>query len=159
MLHQRTIREAERLTLPITVLAVAVLGLNVGVGQTAQQAGVAKAVNSDYSVVHGWPVLPETAIFEEVSSVAVNSQGNVLVLQRGGRTWPDSDVLDQTLIPVPTVFVFDGQATRHMGRKLFALPHSVTVLVSFGGHERQTSSPSFDSDEWSSTRSFAEGNR
>lgn len=112
MLHQRTIREAERLTLPITVLAVAVLGLNVGVGQTAQQAGVAKAVNSDYSVVHGWPVLPETAIFEEVSSVAVNSQGNVLVLQRGGRTWPDSDVLDQTLIPVPTVFVFDGQTGR-----------------------------------------------
>ena len=103
MLHQSTTRKTERLAILITVLAVAVLGISLAVGKTAQQAGVAKAAKSDYRVVHGWPVLPETAIFEEVSSVAVDSQGNVLVLQRGGRKWPDSDVLDQTLIPAPVV--------------------------------------------------------
>ena len=32
-------------------------------------------------------------------------------------------------------------------------------LVSFGGHEGQTPPPSFDSDEWSSARSFAKANR
>src|SRR5829696_350371 len=32
---------------------------------------------------------------------------------------------------------------------------SKTKLVSFGGHEGQASAPSFDSDEWSSARSFA----
>jgi peptidylamidoglycolate lyase len=106
--------------------AVAVLGINL----SAQQADVAKVATSDYRVVHGWPMLPENTIFEEVSSVAVDSQGNVLVLQRGGRKWPDSDVLDQRVIPLFTVFVFDGRTGNPLamwGEKLFALPHSLTV--------------------------------
>ncbi|MEK6410511.1 MAG: peptidyl-alpha-hydroxyglycine alpha-amidating lyase family protein [Acidobacteriota bacterium] len=51
-------------------------------------------------------------------------------MQRGGRRWPDSGVLDQTPIPVPTIFVFDGRTGRLLakwGEKLFALPHSLTV--------------------------------
>ena len=43
-----------------------------------------------YHVVHGWPVLPENTILDEVSAVAVDSHDDVLVLQRGGRKWPDS---------------------------------------------------------------------
>ena len=130
MLRQSTIRDAERLALVFGVLAVTALGIDLGVGKSAQQGGIAKVANSDYRVVHGWPVLPETAIFEEVSAVAVDSRGNVLVLQRGGRKWPDSDVLDQTLIAFPTVFVFDGRTGSPLarwGEKLFALPHSLTV--------------------------------
>ena len=36
---------------------------------------------------------------------------------------------------------------------------SETELVSFGRHEGQTAPPPLDSDEWSGTGSFAEGNR
>ena len=85
---------------------------------------------ANYRVVHGWPVLPENSILDEVTAVAVNARGDVLVLQRGGRKWPESDVLDQTLIPVPTIFVFDGPTGRLLtewGEKLIALPHSLTV--------------------------------
>ena len=108
MLHRSTIRYAKRLALVFGVLVMAALGIDLGVVRSAKQAAVAIIPNADYRVVHGWPALPENSIFEEVSAVAVDSRGNVLVLQRGGRKWPDSDVLDQTLIPFPTVFVFDG---------------------------------------------------
>lgn len=89
-----------------------------------------KPLTVSYHVVHGWPVLPENTILDEVSAVAVNLSGNVLVLQRGGRKWPDSDVLDQAPIEIPTIFVFDGRTGRLLtkwGAKVFALPHSVTV--------------------------------
>ena len=84
----------------------------------------------NYHVVHGWPVLPDGSLLDEVSAVAVDSSGNVLVLQRGGRKWPDSDILDQTPIAKPTIFVFDGSTGRLLkkwGEKLFALPHSISV--------------------------------
>src|ERR1051326_6704505 len=55
--------------------------------------------NFHYEVVHGWPVLPENTILDEVSAVAVDSHDDVLVLQRGGRKWPDSGPLDESAIP------------------------------------------------------------
>jgi peptidylamidoglycolate lyase len=124
------IRVAGRLGFVFGILVAAALGSGQGDGKSAQQAAVAIIPKALYHVVHGWPVLPDNSIFEEVSSVAVDSRGNVLALQRGGRKWPDSDVLDQTPIVFPTVFVFDGRTgspLAHWGAKLFALPHSLTV--------------------------------
>ena len=83
-----------------------------------------------YHVVHGWPVLPEDNILDEVSAIAIDSLENVFVLQRGGRKWPDSDILDETPIPVPTIFVFNGRTGRLLtrwGANILALPHSITV--------------------------------
>ena len=120
----------DRLASVIGLVAVAAFGIDMSASRPAPQAAVVLIPNANYHVVHGWPVLPENSVLEEVSAVAVDSQGNVLVLQRGGRQWPDSDVLDKTSIAVPTVFVFDGRTGRLLkkwGEKLFALPHSVTV--------------------------------
>ncbi len=78
----------------------------------------------------GGRLLPENSIPDEVSAVAVNARGDVLVLPRGGRKWPESNVLDQTPIPVPTIFVFDaptGRLLTKWGEKLFALSHSLRV--------------------------------
>ncbi|MCI0446507.1 peptidyl-alpha-hydroxyglycine alpha-amidating lyase family protein, partial [bacterium] len=83
-----------------------------------------------YQVIHGWPQLPENSILDEASAVAVDSEGNVFVLQRGGRKWPDNDILDKTLIEVSTIFIFDGRTgalLKKWGEKLFALPHSLTI--------------------------------
>src|ERR1051325_3386362 len=114
------------------VISAAIGALSVHAQRSThlRKGPVAKRSIGHYHVVHGWPVLPENSILDEVSAVAVNSSGNVLVLQRGGRKWPESDVLDQTPIGVPTVFVFDGSTGRLLrkwGANLFALPHSVTV--------------------------------
>ena len=116
---------AGRLAPVFAVVAVATLGVDIGAAKAVEQ--VPKA---DYHVVHDWPVLPDGTIFWEVSSVAVDSVGNVLALQRGGRQWPDSDVLDQTPIVFPTVFVFHGRTGNPIvqwGKERFALPHSLTV--------------------------------
>jgi peptidylamidoglycolate lyase len=111
-------------------LVLALLGLRARAAKPAQPVSTAPLPGARYHVVHGWPVLPENEILDEVSSVGVDSRGDVFVLQRGGRKWPDSDVLDQTPIRAPTVFVFDGHTGRLLGKwgeKLFALPHSLTV--------------------------------
>jgi len=121
---------ANRLAALTGLVVVAAFGIDVSADRSAGPPAVSLILSVNYHVVHGWPVLPENSVLNEVSAVAVESHGNVLVLQRGGRQWPDSDVLDQTPILVPTVFVFDGRNGRLLkkwGEKLFALPHSVTV--------------------------------
>ena len=93
-------------------------------------ASLAAAAHTRYNVVHGWPTLPENTMLDEVSAVGLDSADNVFVLTRGGRTWPDSDVLDTTPITTPTVFLFDGRTGRSLkkwGESVFALPHSITV--------------------------------
>jgi len=83
-----------------------------------------------YHVVHGWPVVPENELLDEVSAVAVDSHDDVFVLTRAGRKWPDSDILDESLIPAPTIFLFDGRTGNvraKWGEKVFALPHSIAV--------------------------------
>lgn len=130
MAHRRIIGGAGILASVFGLLAVGAFGIDMRAGEPARQASVANKPPANYRVVHGWPMLPENSVLDEVSAVGVDSHGNVLVLQRGGRKWPDSDVLDQTPITVPTVFVFDGRTGRLLakwGEKLFALPHSLTV--------------------------------
>ena len=87
---------ANRLASLMGLVVVAAFGIDMRGDQPARAA--AAIPNANYHVVHGWPVLPENSVLNEVSAVAVDSHGNVLVLQRGGRQWPESDVLDQTPI-------------------------------------------------------------
>src|ERR1051326_3194724 len=96
----------------------------------SRRVSVTNSPHFHYEVVHGWPVLPENTILDEVSAVAVDSHDDVLVLQRGGRKWPDSGPLDESPIPNPTVFVFDGRTGRLLkkwGETVLALAHSITV--------------------------------
>ena len=129
MSYRKIIYDTGSLAIVFGLLAVA-FGIDVRAGKPARHLSVSKTSPEHYHVVHGWPVLPGNTILDEVSAVGVDSQDNVLVLQRGGRKWPDSDVLDQAPIAVPTVFLFDGRTGRLLakwGEKLFALPHSLTV--------------------------------
>jgi DNA-binding beta-propeller fold protein YncE len=83
-----------------------------------------------YSVVHGWPVLPDGEVLGSVAGVGVNSHGNVLVFHRAGRRWPDSNELGLTPILLPTIDVFDGHSGKLLtrwGSSLFAMPHGLTV--------------------------------
>jgi peptidylamidoglycolate lyase len=119
------------------ILAVAVTSLvfaRVSVAQELDRRSVhdalQRATSPPYQVVHGWPVLPDNGMLEECSAVAVDSHDHVFVLTRGGRKWPDTDVLDTTAIPAPTVLVLDGPSGRPHATwpaGLFALPHSITI--------------------------------
>jgi peptidylamidoglycolate lyase len=86
---------------------------------------------SGHHVVHGWPVVPEGQVLGwVVSGVGVDSRGDVFVLHRAGREWPDSGDLDLRPIPRPTVLVFDGGTgvlRASWGADRFAMPHGLTV--------------------------------
>ena len=89
-----------------------------------------RAADMHYNIVHEWPVLPENKILDKVSAVAVDSKGNVFILTRGGREWPDSNILDTTPIATPTIFVFDGKTGELLnkwGENTFAMPHNLTI--------------------------------
>jgi len=108
----------------VAFLIAATLACGTTPKQTIPQSDI------HYRVVHGWPELPDNTMLDEVSGVAVNSKGNVFVLMRGGRKWPDTGELDQTPIPVPTVFVFDGRSGRLLakwGDQVMALPHQIST--------------------------------
>lgn len=126
----RTEPKPRAIALLVLSLATAACASHSRPNELPVRASIIGADQTAYHVVHDWPVLPEGTVLDEVSSVGVDSHGNVLVLQRGGRKWPDSDILDTALIAVPTVFVFDGRTGRLLakwGEKLFALPHLLTV--------------------------------
>ena len=93
----------------------------------------AQTVKRSYQVVHGWPQLPDNEMLDEVSAVAVDQGGEVFVLTRAGRKWPDSGELDTSAIPKPTILIFDGRTghlIERLGAGLFALPHSITIDAS-----------------------------
>jgi len=114
------------------LIAISILigsSISIALAQTKiRSAG--STTSNHFHVVHGWPIVPENTILDEVSAVAVDSHDNVLVLQRGGRKWPEDGKFDTTPIPVSTVFVFDGRNGRLLkkwGENALALPHSITV--------------------------------
>jgi len=84
-----------------------------------------------YRVVHGWPVVPDGEVMGwVVSGVGVDARGDVFVLHRAGREWPDSGDLDLRPIARPTVLVFDGSTgalRSSWGADRFAMPHGLTV--------------------------------
>lgn len=82
----------------------------------------------DYSVVHGWPLLPEGRALGSAAGVGVANHGTVLVFHRAYRTWSEPLPLDP--ITAPTIAEFDaatGALVREWGAGLFAMPHGLTV--------------------------------
>src|SRR5689334_25208797 len=66
-----------------------------------------------YSVVHGWPQLPDGFVLGQVSGVAVDSHNHVFVFHRAENSW----ATDKThVITSPTVLCFDGAS----GKSLFS---------------------------------------
>ena len=82
MSQPKIIRHAGSFATVFGLWAVAASGTEVQTSKSAQQASAANISQVHYHVVHGWPVLPENTILDEVSAVGVDSQDNVLVLQR-----------------------------------------------------------------------------
>ncbi len=74
-----------------------------------------------------WPIIPEDAVFGQVSAVDVDGQGNVWVLHRAGREWKEPFPKDP--IAEPTVFVFapDGTLIKRWGAGRFIMPHGLSI--------------------------------
>jgi len=80
-----------------------------------------------YSVVHGWPVLPDGMVLGQVSGVAVDSHNHVFVFHRAENSW----ATDKTrLISSPAILCFDGPSGKLLaswGENRFLEPHGLRV--------------------------------
>ncbi len=97
MSHPDSLRCAGSIIAVLGLLVLPAFATHLRTAKSAQRSSAAKVPVAHYQVVHGWPVLPDNAVFEEISAVGVDSNGNVFVLQRGGLKWPETDILDETL--------------------------------------------------------------
>ncbi len=81
-----------------------------------------------YAVVHGWPQLAEGYVLGQVSGVAVDSQGDVLVFHRADHPWLASP--DTVIITQPTLLRLDpatGAILTSFGTSQFIVPHGLRV--------------------------------
>ena len=108
--------------------------LMAGLSSPAQRPSVAAGAEQagrrvvTYQVVHGWPELPPGEILGQATGVDIDSQGNVLVFHRAGRTWTEPFPAEP--IARPTVWVFHGKTGRLLrswGAGVFVMPHGLTV--------------------------------
>jgi len=80
-----------------------------------------------YSVVHGWPQLPDGFVLGQVSGVAVDSHNHVFVFHRAENSW----AADKThVITSPTVLCFDGASGKLLfswGQNRFLEPHGLRI--------------------------------
>src|SRR5215475_13646066 len=80
-----------------------------------------------YSVVHGWPQLPDGFVLGQVSGVAVDSHNHVFVFHRAENSW----AADKTHpIASPTVLCFDGASGKLLsswGQNRFVVPHGLRI--------------------------------
>lgn len=81
-----------------------------------------------YSVVHGWPLLPEGRALGRAAGVAVDSHNHVFVFHSVDRDW--TDTLPDDPIEGATIAVFDGATGKlvaEWGNDMFVMPHGLTV--------------------------------
>ncbi len=90
--------------------------------------GAAAADGDSYSVIHGWPTLPEGRALGRASGVAVDSHNHVFVFHSVDRDW--TDTLPDEPIGGATVAIFDGatgELIAEWGEGMFVMPHGLTV--------------------------------
>jgi peptidylamidoglycolate lyase len=91
--------------------------------------GEAELAGADnYSVVHGWPVLPTGRALGRASGVEVDSHNHVFVFHSAEREW--SEPFPVEAIEAPTIVVFEaetGELISEWGQNLFVMPHGLSI--------------------------------
>ncbi len=80
-----------------------------------------------YTVVHGWPVLPEGYVLGQVSGVGVDSHNHVFVFHRAEQSWAQDK---SHAISSPTILMFEGANGKLLaswGENRFLEPHGLRI--------------------------------
>ncbi len=102
--------------------------LQLGVLLLAATQWLAAAAEAQHEIVRDWPALPEGLVLGQCVGVGVDSQSNVFVFHRNGRTW--STPFPTEPLAAPTVSVLDGRSGRLLaawGSNEFIMPHGLTL--------------------------------
>src|SRR5262249_31907771 len=113
----QTLEACMRLLVRVSLLVLLVAAANTAQAETPDP----------YSVVHGWPVLPDGMALGQVSGVSVDSHNHVFVFHRAEGSW----AADKTKpIASNTILCFDGVTgalLAQWGDHKFLEPHGLRV--------------------------------
>jgi peptidylamidoglycolate lyase len=82
-----------------------------------------------YELVKGWPHLPEQFHLGNPAGIGIDTDQNLIVFHRAGRTWPWFGMQDE-FIHDKTLLILDkdsGTIIDNWGQDLFIMPHGLTV--------------------------------
>jgi peptidylamidoglycolate lyase len=94
-----------------------------------------------YSVVRGWPQVPEDKILGQISGIGIDSKNRIFAFDRAENSWPADPAgpphfiaypsnPDLPIIPSPTILSFDGASGKFLnswGDNLFYHPHGLRI--------------------------------
>ena len=115
---------------PSVLLATLVFGCSHA-GPAPPAAGTPGTLESaTWDLVPDWPRIPPELVLVDVSDVALDSRGHVLLLHRAGRVFNNEGLADTTTLKEPVIVELDaasGRVVRTFGAGSFLIPHSLTV--------------------------------
>jgi peptidylamidoglycolate lyase len=90
---------------------------------------VSKKVDS-YVLAHDWPKLPDDFTLGSPTGLGLNTEGNIVVFHRSGKTWETRLITDLSIIKKNTLSTIDtktGKILKSWGKDLFIMPHGLEV--------------------------------
>jgi peptidylamidoglycolate lyase len=90
------------------------------------------AVPADYSyqLVKDWPQLPKDYVLGNPTGIGIDTNQNIFVFHRAGRTWPLLGAMPGSYISAKTILSLDresGKIISSWGDNMFIMPHGLTV--------------------------------
>jgi peptidylamidoglycolate lyase len=90
------------------------------------------AVPVDYSYqrVKDWPQLPKALVLGNPTGIGIDTNQNIFVFHRAGRTWPLLGTMPGSYIQAKTILLLDresGKVMNSWGDNMFVMPHGLTV--------------------------------
>ncbi len=79
-----------------------------------------------------WPAYGFGLDGQQISSVAINADGHLYSLDRGGRSWEDRNASTRIASPVLRRWSLGGELLAEQGAGIFVMPHSVTPCADGG---------------------------
>jgi len=97
-----------------------------------RQENVVKGFDTSikYELVKDWPQLPDGFKLGNPTGIGIDTDQNIFIFHRAGRTWPLLNSMPASLIKEKTILMLDrrtGKILNSWGDSLFIMPHGLTV--------------------------------
>ncbi len=86
--------------------------------------------SDSYILVKDWPDLPDNFTLGSPTGLGKDTNGNIIVFHRSGRTWDSMPISHLPLITKNTISTIDsktGEILKSWGKNLFIMPHGLEV--------------------------------
>ena len=107
------------------------LSLSLNSCKSFRQEKIATADDpGQYQWVSDWPQLPVGYALGNPTGICIDTNQNVFIFHRAGRTWPLISAMPDSYILEKTILLLDGKTGKILnswGDSCFVMPHGLTV--------------------------------